>query len=272
MTATKDEAVPDPHFGTQHGTILAIWDRMQRIQTDFAIAQELGFYYTSPQWLRARTVLDIGCGNGYYLHQLAARFPDKAYTGIDISPELIAVAEREVLAPNITVERGDPVSHGGTYDFVVMRLLLQHLDDVPDVLDRVAQLVAPGGSALIVDANDRVRAFHPPLPQFVDFFAAYAERERGAGRDRDVVGRLARALSTSTSWRRGDTLELLIPSTIDGNRELFTETYSLLIDLVREVGELDYAFDDVARAWSNWCRLSNAYAQVGLNLVRIDRV
>ena len=39
--------------------MLRIWDQIQRLQTDFANAQRLSFYYTSPQWHEARTVLDI---------------------------------------------------------------------------------------------------------------------------------------------------------------------------------------------------------------------
>ena len=70
MSTTKSDAVYDPHFGTHKRDILRIWDQMQRLQTDFAIAQELSFYYASPQWHEARTVLDIGAGNGYYLKRI----------------------------------------------------------------------------------------------------------------------------------------------------------------------------------------------------------
>jgi SAM-dependent methyltransferase len=271
MTACST-ATSDPHFSTHERVILRIWDQMQRIQTDFAIAQELSFYYTSPQWHRARTVLDVGSGNGYYLNKIAARFPDKVYTGLDISLELVAIANREAGSHNVAFERGDLSGHTGTYDFVVMRLLLQHLDDIPETLDRVSRLTRPGGTALIIDANDRVRYFHPTLPQFTDFFAAYADEERRAGRDRNVAYRLEEAVSNSPAWSQGETLSLLIPSTVDGNLELFTQTYALLVDLVREVGRLTYDFDSVKQAWLRWSALPDAYAQVGLNLIRIDRI
>jgi ubiquinone/menaquinone biosynthesis C-methylase UbiE len=272
MMNRKSGAVADPHFGTHSREILRIWDRMQRLQTDFAIAQELSFYYTSPQWHNARTVLDIGSGNGYYLRRIAARFPDKSYTGIDISSELVGIACRETCEKNVSIEESHLFDHDGTYDFVLMRLLLQHLEDIPAALDRVSQLTRRGGSALIIDANDAVRFFHPKLPQFTAFFAAYAEQERSAGRDRSVADRIEKTLTESTSWIFGDTLSLLIPSTVNGNLELFTQTYTLLVDLVREVGELTYDFDSVKEAWRRWSVLPDAYTQVGLNLIRIDRI
>lgn len=271
MSARKSTAVADPHFGTHQRSILTIWDRMQRLQTDFAFAQELTFYYTSVQWHDARTVLDVGTGNGYYLKLLAARFPNKRYIGIDTSPELIDIANRETCT-DVSFDAGDILGHSGTYDFVLMRLLLQHLEDIPTTLDHVAQLTRPGGSALIVDAHDPVRRFHPALPQFTKFFTAYAEHEGRLGRDRRVADRIEESLSKSTKWRYGDTLALLIPSTIAGNLELFTQTYTLFVDLVSEAGEIRYDFEAVKEAWRRWSALPDAYTQVGLNLIRIDRV
>jgi hypothetical protein len=153
-----------------------------------------------------------------------------------------------------------------------MRLLLQHLEDIPKALDHVSQLTRPGGTALIIDANDPVRFFYPMLPQFTAFFAAYAEQERCAGRDRRVANRIEKALSKSPTWIHGGTLSLLIPSTINGNLELFTQTYTLLVDLVSEVGELTYDFESVKEAWRRWSAMPDAYTQVGLNLIRLDRI
>jgi SAM-dependent methyltransferase len=272
MSTELSDTVADPHFDTHKGAIQSIWDQMQRIQTDFAIPQELSFYFTSPQWHEARTVLDIGSGNGYYLEQIAALFPEKTYTGIDTSAELVGIANRERSKKNVTFETTGLLDHTGTYDFVLMRLLLQHLDDIPAALDRVAQMTRPGGTALIIDANDTVRYFYPKLPQFTAFFAAYAEHELHAGRDRSVADRIEKALSESTTWIHGDTLSLLIPSTVNRNLELFTQTYSLFVDLVREVGDLTYDFDSVKEAWRRWSVLPDAYTQVGLNLIRLDRV
>ncbi|HUH59472.1 MAG TPA: methyltransferase domain-containing protein [Candidimonas sp.] len=44
------------------------------------------------------TVLDAGCGAAHALEPLRARYPDIAYTGLDICPELLAVARQRYAA------------------------------------------------------------------------------------------------------------------------------------------------------------------------------
>ena len=260
----------DPLFKTKKPTILEIWDQIQRLQTDFAFAQELSCYYRTPQWHAAKTVLDLGTGNGYYLRKIAGYFPDKVYRGVDISAEFIAIAQRESKSGNVSFSHCSLFDVTEAADFVLMRLLLQHLPDVEAVLDHVAALIPSGGSALIIDAHDPFRFFHPDLPEFTRFFAAYAEHERSTGRDRRVARRVEQANASSRAWKLGDTLQLLIPSTIPGNLDLFTRTYTLLVDLVDQTGELQYDFSTVKEAWRRWSERPDAYAQVGLNLMRID--
>ncbi|MBF0551989.1 MAG: class I SAM-dependent methyltransferase [Deltaproteobacteria bacterium] len=272
MSEKKSNSCSDPHFSTQKSAILGIWDQMQRLQTDFAFAQELGFYYTSPTWHTAQMILDLGTGNGYYLGKIAAQFPDKVYHGVDTSSELITIAKNEAGCEKVTFTHSNLFDVAGPYDFVLMRLLLQHLENIQIVLDHVASLTRPGGSALIVDAHDPFRYFHPDLPEFVEFFCAYAEHERKLGRDRRVTSRLEEAISKSPEWQMGDTIQLLIPSTIPGNLDLFTRTYSLLVDLVEQAGELQYDFLSVKDAWRRWSERPDAYTQVGLNLICLHRV
>jgi len=253
-------------------TLITIWNKIQQIQTDFAIAQELTYYYTSPEWHHAKKVLDLGTGNGYYLRQIACRFPEKNYHGVDISEDFIAIAEKEAAGGTVSFSQRGLLDVTGAWDFVLMRLLLQHVEDVEAVLEHVADLTLPGGTALIIDAHDSRRYFHPPLPEFMDFFAAYAEHERKGGRDRCVAERVQQAIGSTVRWRLGDTLQLLIPSTITGNLDLFTETYALFVELVEQIGELEYDFATVKQAWRRWTRRADAYTHVGLKLMRIDRV
>lgn len=272
MLEDKVDSHSNPYFETRKQTILEIWDQMQRLQTDFALAQELTFYYTSSQWHSADTVLDIGTGNGYYLRKIASRFPRKAYHGVDVSAELIAIAAREAGSGNVSFSQRDLFEVTESYDFVLMRLLFQHLGDIQAVLNHVATLTGPGKAALIIDACDALRSFHPALPEFMEFFTAYAEHERKVGRDRHVSNRVEQVIASSTAWQLGSTVELLIPSTIPGNLELFTKTYTLLLDLVEQAGEFQYDFSAVKEAWRQWSERPDAYTQVGLNLIRIDRI
>ena len=256
----------------QSMTLTDYWDRLQRLQTDLCISQELAAYYTCPQWEKARTVLDVGTGNGYYLRKIAGRFPEKVYRGIDTSREYIEIARKDGREDAPQFLHCDLFDATGRYDFVIMRLLLQHLPDIGKALGKVADIVNAGGSALVLDAHDPTRFYLPDVPEFRSFFKAYAEFEARQGRDRAVASHLGTLIETCPEWKLGRTIQLLIPSTIPGNMDLFRETYALVLDLVENHGKFQYDFAKVREAWRRWCELDGAYTQVGLTIIRIDRV
>ena len=117
-----------------------------------------------------------------------------------------------------------------------------------------------------------MRFFFPNLPEFSAFFAAYAEHEGQVGRDRRVASRFEQALASSSIWKPGETLQLLIPSTVAGNLDLFTRIYIMLMDLVEEVGELPYDFGVVREAWRMWSKGQMRMPKSGSNLIRIERI
>lgn len=256
----------------QSMTLTDIWDRLQRLQADLCIGQELSAYYTCPQWEKARTVLDVGTGNGYYLRKLAGRFPEKAYRGIDASRELIDIAREDGREDAPQFLHCDLFDATGGYDFVIMRLLLQHLPDITKALGKAADIVNPGGSALVLDAHDPTRFYMPDVPEFRSFFKAYGEFEARQGRDRAVASHLGALIEACPEWKLGRTTQFLIPSTIPGNMDLFRETYALVLDLIENHSKFQYDIAKVREAWRRWCELDGAYTQVGLTIVRIDRV
>jgi hypothetical protein len=124
----------------------------------------------------------------------------------------------------------------------------------------------------VIDALDRLRAFHPALPCFTDFFERYRERERAAGRDRDVMDHLPRLAGEAGGWRVGAAWDVLIPATWPGHLEVFRGVYSRVIDLLAPALEGECDVGGVRGEWAAWCRNELAYAQVGLRIVRLDRV
>ncbi len=260
----------DPLFHTKD--IAKMWDAVQRCQVDFAVNQELAAYYTSSEWEKSRTVLDIGTGNGYYLAKLASFFSEKAYHGVDTSQELIAIAEKNYSTSGIRFSCMNLFDVTNSYDFVIMRLLLQHLKDSEAALNQVAKITQPGGSAFIIDAYDSARLFKPDVPEFWRFFNAYSEQQAQLGLDRNVAAKLLPKIKNHPSWKVGSTVQVLLPSTIPGNLEIYRRYYDLMIQIVEKADQLKYDFEEVKVEWNRWCGLERAYTQVGLNMIRIDRV
>ncbi len=105
--------------------------------------------------LRGR-VLDVGCGEQLYRAEIATLIGSGAihYTGLD--PDQISLTHaRAALAGgrfqlgSIEDFRGDAAS----YDHILCLRSLNHVDDVDEALARMAALLKPGGSLLIVECT-----------------------------------------------------------------------------------------------------------------------
>ena len=98
--------------------------------------------------------LDVGCGPGLLTRLAAAR--GYAAAGVDVSPDMIAAA-RSLSGRKESYAVGsiaDLVSEGAQADVVSASSVLVVVPDPGSALERLARLVRPGGSLLIVEAGD----------------------------------------------------------------------------------------------------------------------
>jgi SAM-dependent methyltransferase len=95
----------------------------------------------------ARAVLDLGCGNGAYAGELAARAAGARVVGADLSPEMIRQARRR-LGARISLLRADatalPFCHG-SFDLVFMSHVLLLVSDIERCVAEVSRCLALGG-------------------------------------------------------------------------------------------------------------------------------
>ncbi|GGM18042.1 hypothetical protein GCM10010129_72810 [Streptomyces fumigatiscleroticus] len=106
---------------------------------------------------RGRPALDIGCGDGGLARHLHHRLGYHT-TGIDSAPTAITLAASQDAAPghgpewrcmDITTDALGTLPHPA-YAVITCRLVYRWLDDKPAFLDRVRQLLAPGGTFWVV--------------------------------------------------------------------------------------------------------------------------
>ncbi len=113
-------------------------------------------------WLAVRPgmrVLDVGCGVGRWSRLLAARGAD--VTGVDLSPTMIAQAQRRAEAEGVAdrcrfqVQDLSKLDAGGQFDRVLGVTGLQHILD-PELLrsavQRMTAHLAPGGRMILLEA------------------------------------------------------------------------------------------------------------------------
>jgi SAM-dependent methyltransferase len=111
---------------------------------------------TQAEPARSLAFLDLGCGNGYALETLGARFPDHRFRGLDFSPDMLAHARRR-LPPTVPVVRGDARAlpwATATFDALYTERCLINLltaEGQAAALGEIARVLVPGGHALLIE-------------------------------------------------------------------------------------------------------------------------
>ena len=93
-------------------------------------------------------VVDLACGDGYLLAQLARRFPGAQLIGVDMSAEELELARRRALGENVRLvaARAEAIPLAdASADAVVCHMALMLFDDAPAVVREVARILRPGG-------------------------------------------------------------------------------------------------------------------------------
>ncbi|MDT3680512.1 MAG: methyltransferase domain-containing protein [Burkholderiaceae bacterium] len=107
---------------------------------------------------RARLV-EIGCGNGMHLFELASQF--ETVIGVDVSPAMIAAAEttrarhRYAARIRLVVERAERLASivDASCDVVLCVGAFEHMSDQPAVLVEAARVLRPGGAFVCLSPN-----------------------------------------------------------------------------------------------------------------------
>ena len=100
-------------------------------------------------------ILDVGCGTGYLLRQLAARAPEAAgLVGIDPAPAMIKAAGAPTADARLRFGAGTAEQLSmpdATFDLVVSTTSFDHWADQQAGLAQCARVTAAGGCLVLVD-------------------------------------------------------------------------------------------------------------------------
>jgi S-adenosylmethionine-diacylgycerolhomoserine-N-methlytransferase len=106
-----------------------------------------------------KRILEVGCGTGRNLAELARRFPQAQLMGLDVSADMLAITEKKIAGERARVElvkrRYDQPLRAGGFDLVLCSYALSMFN--PGWEEAVACAVAdlaPGGLFALVDFHD----------------------------------------------------------------------------------------------------------------------
>ncbi len=123
---------------------------------------------------RGLAILDLACGSGAFLSNLAAAFPRARLIGLDLSPAYLAEARRSAGADELIQANAEhlPVADAGL-DAVTCVYLFHELPPKlrPRVAAEIARVLKPGG--LLAFADSAQKADEPHLARLLEVFPAY---------------------------------------------------------------------------------------------------
>lgn len=169
-----------------------LFDRNKHASMMVAAQEKLSGMDSANRWLHdtlapylGTRVLEVGCGMGGFLRVLAAHGTCTALAGTEIIEEYFPAL---AALPGVTAHRHDLITdpldtlQAGAYDTVVCSNVLEHLADDTAAARRLVEIVAPGGTVLILV---------PAFPRL------YCNLDRNAGHYRRYSRAMLRDLATA---------------------------------------------------------------------------
>lgn len=148
------------------------YSEMLAIQVDMCFPFEIGLYRDIAT-NSMRSIVEVGCGNGYFLKILNKYFPYPQYCGYDHSPELIEISRSE--SSQIKFQIGSINSLTSKCDLLILRLIMHQLEDRKGFIAKISENLADGGQVIIIDAHDEFFQLTPELPAFSNHLARHRE-------------------------------------------------------------------------------------------------
>lgn len=152
------------------------------------------------------TVVDLGCGPANQLGLVARLNPDVNFIGLDLSEEMLAMAERNLRQwgiTNVTLQHGDITDLNmlgpASVDAVMSTVVLHHLPDEAALFRcfaEVQRVLKPGGGLYLVDFG------HLKTESAIRYFAYQYEDRQPEIFTVDYLNSLRAAFEMAT-WREG---------------------------------------------------------------------
>jgi SAM-dependent methyltransferase len=159
---------------------------MSQLVFDEKLVEQLEVLYRTRDILRRRklvyealdaqageSVVDVGCGPGFYTRELLDQVgPGGSVTGVDQSPQMLAVARRRTEGfDNVRFEKGDATAlpvESGAFDRALSVQVLEYVRDIAAALSELHRALRPGGRVVIWDVDWATLSWHSEDPDRMD--------------------------------------------------------------------------------------------------------
>ena len=151
---------------------------MSQLAFDDETAKQLEVLYATRDVLRRRRlvrealatqpgerILDVGCGPGFYVSELLDQVgPEGSVVGVDVSPQMLAVAQRRTEGhSNVEFHQADAVAlpaSDGEFDAALSVQVLEYVADATKALTEMHRALKPGGRVVVWDVDWATLSWH----------------------------------------------------------------------------------------------------------------
>ncbi|RHZ84507.1 hypothetical protein Glove_80g40 [Diversispora epigaea] len=114
-------------------------------------------------------VLDVGCGAGSWMFEMASDYPNTQIIGLDISP----IQPSEIKPQNVSFVKANLLNglpfENNTFDYIFQRFLVTAIpkDSWADVINELTRVLKPGGYLELVEINPIPFQMGPVTSQYL---------------------------------------------------------------------------------------------------------
>lgn len=152
-----------------------------------------------PRLKEARSILDLGCGNGRMLDIMRPYLPQHAKIyGLDTDCDELAYAEKTGLFADVVCAGAEKMPYEtGQFDVVIANSVLEHIGPIRAAIDEVSRVLKPGGLFIVT----------VPGPNFHECLCL-----KGDGLCRPYFETLANRLLHLRYWTLAQWMERFLPA------------------------------------------------------------
>jgi ubiquinone/menaquinone biosynthesis C-methylase UbiE len=141
------------------------------------------------------SVVELGSGPGFLTEKLLGAFPGITINCLEIDPTLMEIAQQRLKSKyrqRVQMVHASIMNTelpGDTYDFAIVRLLIEHLPDPIRAAREVYRILKPAGKAVFIDNDFEMHLVtYPSIPGLRELYQAYCQA-RCAGGGNPRIGR-----------------------------------------------------------------------------------
>ncbi|MBA2710957.1 MAG: alpha/beta fold hydrolase [Tatlockia sp.] len=203
-------------------------------------------------------ILDAGCGWAYLTTKLCQHFHSVKVTALDQDPEMIKYASHNLhekkLQDRVSLVQNSITSsqlESNQFDFVIARLLLEHLPDPSLGLAEIYRVLKPGGTVVLINNDFDFHTWtYPKVSALKAIYNAYKNCRQAEG-GHPTIGRSLPALLSKAGFKEVEFDMLVSHNAIVGDQLFFdSEGMGIPLKLVQQGYLSSNQLSELVKEWN----------------------